>query len=599
MEQKHIRNFCIIAHIDHGKSTLADRMLELTGTVTNREMRAQYLDNMDLERERGITIKAQTVRLYYKALDGNKYQFNLIDTPGHVDFTYEVSRSMGACEGALLVVDASQGVEAQTIANTFIALESNLEIIPVINKVDLPVANVAAAKEEIEEIIGIDAQHSTPISAKTGLGVMDLLEEIVHIVPAPVGDPNAPLKALLFDSWYDPYLGVICLVRIKDGTIREGMKIRLFSTGKVFEIIKVGVFSPKAVYLNELKAGEVGFIASGMKEVSEAKIGDTVMDMDNPADEPLPGYKPIKQMVFCGFYPVDASEYNLLKDALDKLHLNDSSFTYEKDSSEALGFGFRCGFLGLLHMEVIQERLEREFNVSLITTAPSVIYKIMTKKGELVEINNPSQLPDSGVEHIEEPYMRVRIHTPSEYIGNLLALCTEKRGEQVDMICYHNNRVQLIYDLPMSEVMYDFYDTLKSISRGYASMDYEVLDYRRSKLVKLDIMINGKTVDALSTIVHHENAYYKGRELVVKLRSVISRQMYEVAIQAAIGSRIIARESVKALRKDVTAKCYGGDITRKRKLLEKQKEGKKRMKKVGNIDIPQEAFLAVLKVKGK
>ncbi len=597
MELKHIRNFCIIAHIDHGKSTLADRMLEATGTVTKREMREQYLDNMELERERGITIKAQTVRIYYEAKDGNRYQLNLIDTPGHVDFSYEVSRSMGACEGALLVVDASQGVEAQTIANAFIASDSGLEIIPVLNKIDLPVADVEKSKEEIEEIIGIDARNAVPISAKTGAGVDLLLEEIVHMVPSPHGDDTEPLKALIFDSWFDTYLGVITLVRVKEGVLRNGMKIKLFSTGGTHEVSKVGVFSPKAVYLDELRAGEVGFIAAGMKELSEAKIGDTITDFNNPASEPLPGYKPIKQMVFCGFYPVEATEYNLLKESLDKLHLNDSSFTYQKDSSEALGFGFRCGFLGLLHMDVVQERLEREFNISVVTTAPSVVYKVTMKDGEVVEINTPSKLPENGVEFIEEPYMRVRIHTPSEYVGNLLTLCTEKRGSQVDMICYHNNRVQLVYDIPMSEVMYDFYDTLKSISKGYASMDYEVLDYRKSKLVKLDILINGKIVDALSVIVFADNAYYRGRELVTRLRKEIKRQMYEVAIQAAIGSRVIARESVKALRKDVTAKCYGGDVSRKRKLLEKQKEGKKRMKRVGNVDIPQEAFLAVLKVK--
>lgn len=597
MELKHIRNFCIIAHIDHGKSTLADRILETTGTVTSREMRAQYLDNMDLERERGITIKAQTVRIYYESKDGKRYQLNLIDTPGHVDFSYEVSRSMGACEGALLIVDASQGVEAQTIANAFIASDSGLEIIPVLNKIDLPVANVEKAKEEIEEIIGIDARAAVPISAKTGRGVEELLEEIVHLVPAPHGDETAPLKALIFDSWFDTYLGVITLVRVKDGVLKRGMKVKLCATGHSFEVAKLGVFSPKAVYLEELRAGEVGFIAAGMKDVSEAKIGDTVTDYNNPTSEPFPGFKPIKQMVFCGFYPVEATEYNLLKDSLDKLHLNDASFTYDKDSSEALGFGFRCGFLGLLHMDVIQERLEREFNINIITTAPSVVYKVVMKDGESLEINTPSKLPEHNVEHIEEPYMRVRIHTPSEFVGNLLTLCTDKRGVQVDMICYHNNRVQIVYDLPMSEVMYDFYDTLKSISKGYASMDYEVLDYRVSKLVKLDILINGKIVDALSVIVHTENAYYRGRELASKLRQEIKRQMYEVAIQAAIGSRIIARESVKALRKDVTAKCYGGDVSRKRKLLDKQKEGKKRMKRVGNIDIPQSAFLAVLKVK--
>ncbi len=597
MEQKYIRNFCIVAHIDHGKSTLADRILELTGTVTNREMREQYLDNMELERERGITIKAQTVRIYYQAKDGERYQFNLIDTPGHVDFSYEVSRSMGACEGALLVVDASQGVEAQSIANAFIAADSNLEMIPVLNKIDLPVADTVKAKKEIEEIIGIDASDAIPISAKTGKGIDELLERIVEVVPPPTGDENAPLKALIFDSWFDPYLGVITLIRIKQGKLKQGMKIKLFSTGKTFEVTKLGVFSPKAVYLEELSAGEVGFIASGMKEISEASIGDTIMDESNPVNVPLPGFKPIKQMVFCGFYPVESSEYNLLKDSFDKLHLNDASFTYEKDSSEALGFGFRCGFLGLLHMDVIQERLEREFNIAVITTAPSVVYKVVMTDNSIIEINTPSLLPAGGFDHIEEPYMRVRIHTPSDYIGGLLALCNEKRGEQVDMICYQNNRVQIIYDLPLSEVMYDFYDSLKSISRGYASMDYEILDYRRSKLVKLDILINGKVVDALSVIVHADNSYYRGRELVTKLRQVISRQMFEVAIQAAIGSRVIARESVKALRKNVTAKCYGGDVTRKRKLLEKQKEGKKRMKKVGNVDLPQEAFLAVLKVK--
>lgn len=597
MEQKNIRNFCIVAHIDHGKSTLADRILEITGTVTNREMRAQYLDNMELERERGITIKAQTVRIYYQAKDGERYQLNLIDTPGHVDFSYEVSRSMGACEGALLVVDASQGVEAQSIANAFIAADSNLEMIPVLNKIDLPVADIAKAKKEIEEIIGLDASDAIPISAKTGRGVDELLERIVEVVPPPTGDINAPLKALIFDSWFDPYLGVITLIRIKQGKLKQGMRIKLYATGRTFEVTKLGVFSPKAVYLDELSAGEVGFIASGMKDISEANIGDTIMDESNTTDEPLPGFKPIKQMVFCGFYPVESSEYNLLKDSFDKLHLNDGSFTYEKDSSEALGFGFRCGFLGLLHMDVIQERLEREFNIAVITTAPSVVYKVIMTDGSTMEINTPSLLPSGGVDHIEEPFMRVRIHTPADYIGGLLALCNEKRGEQVDMICYQNNRVQIIYDLPLSEVMYDFYDSLKSISRGYASMDYEILEYRRSKLVKLDILINGKVVDALSVIVHTDNSYYRGRELVSKLREVINRQMFEVAIQAAIGSRVIARESVKALRKNVTAKCYGGDVSRKRKLLDKQKEGKKRMKRVGNVELPQEAFLAVLKVK--
>lgn len=598
MDKKYIRNFCIIAHIDHGKSTLADRLLEITGSITKREMKDQFLDSMDLERERGITIKAQTVRIYYESKDGNRYQLNLIDTPGHVDFSYEVSRSMGACEGALLVVDASQGVEAQSIANAFIAIDSNLEIIPVLNKVDLPVADIEKTKSQVEEIIGLDTSDSIPISAKTGLGVKDLLESIVQKIPHPVADDSKPLQALIFDSWFDPYLGVISLIRVKNGIIQEGMKIKLFSTGRNFEVTKVGVFAPKLVYTKELSAGEVGFVAFGMKDISEARIGDTIIDVNNPAKEALPGFKPIKQMVFCGFYPVETSDYENLRDAIDKLHLNDSSFTYEKDSSDALGFGFRCGFLGLLHMDVIQERLEREFNVSLVTTAPSVVYKVVLNNAKVIEINNPSQLPKtSEIDHIEEPYIRVRIHTPSEYIGNLLKLCNDKRGEQVDMICYQNSRVQIIYDLPLAEVMYDFYDNLKSISKGYASMDYEVIDYRTSKLVKLDILINGKIVDALSIIVHGDNSYYKGRELAENLRKVIDRQLFEVSIQAAIGSRVIARESVKALRKNVTAKCYGGDITRKRKLLEKQKEGKKRMKRVGNVEISQEAFLAVLKVK--
>jgi GTP-binding protein LepA len=598
MEQKNIRNFCIIAHIDHGKSTLADRLLEVTGSITSRQMKAQFLDSMDLERERGITIKAQTVRLYYDAEDGNRYQLNLIDTPGHVDFSYEVSRSMFACEGALLVVDASQGVEAQSIANAFIAIDNNLEIIPVLNKIDLPVSDPEKTKEEIQEVIGLDASNSALVSAKTGKGVKELLEKIVKIIPSPKGDFKKPLQALIFDSWFDPYLGVISLIRVQNGKIEKGMKVKLFSTNRTYEVTKLGVFSPKLVEMDKLLAGEVGFIASGMKEVNEAKIGDTVTDINNPCEKPLPGFKPIRQMVFCGFFPVDSSDYDNLRDALEKLNLNDSSFTYEKDSSEALGFGFRCGFLGLLHMEIIQERLEREFGIELVTTAPSVVYRITLNSGKTIEIDNPSKMPSSGdIEYIEEPYMRLRIHTPNDYIGGLLSLCTEKRGVQVDMICYQNARTQIIYDMPLSEFMYDFYDKLKSLSRGYASMDYEMLDYRKSKLTKLDILINSKIVDALSIIVHSDNAYYKGRELVSRLRNVINRQLYEVSIQAAIGSRVIARESVKALRKNVTAKCYGGDITRKRKLLEKQKEGKKRMKRVGNVDIPQEAFLSVLKVK--
>lgn len=598
MDQTFIRNFCIIAHIDHGKSTLADRLLELTGSVTKREMKEQILDSMDLERERGITIKAQTVRIYYNAKDGNRYLFNLIDTPGHVDFSYEVSRSMSACEGALLIVDSSQGVEAQSIANAFIAIDSNLEIIPVLNKIDLPASDVAKSKIQIEEIIGIDAENAVAISAKSGIGVDLLLEEIVKRVPAPKGNIDGKLRALVFDSWFDPYLGVMTLIRIKDGVIRKGMKIKLFSTGLTYDVIRVGVFTPKILETNELNAGEVGFISCSMKVVKEAKVGDTIIDAENPSEYPLEGFKPIKQMVFCGFYPLDSTQYENLNIALNKLNLNDSSFTFEKETSEALGFGFRCGFLGLLHMEIIQERLEREFNLELINTAPSVIYKIILKDGETTFIDNPSKLPDgSRYENIEEPYMRVRIHTPTEFVGGLLKLCTEKRGFQVDMICYQNNRVQIAYDLPMSEVMFDFFDTLKTISRGYASMDYEILDYRVSDLVKLDILINGKVCDALSIIIHRDNSLYKARELVHKLHKVIDRQLFEVAIQAAIGSRVIARETVKPLRKNVTAKCYGGDISRKRKLLEKQKEGKKRMKRIGNVDIPQEAFLTVLKVK--
>jgi len=598
MEQNLIRNFCIIAHIDHGKSTLADRILELTGTISKRDMKAQILDSMDLERERGITIKAQTVRIFYTAKDGNKYQFNLIDTPGHVDFTYEVSRSMSACEGAILIVDASQGVQAQSIANACIAIDANLEIIPVLNKIDLPASDPEKAKLEIEEIIGIEAKDAINISAKSGLGVDQLLESIVNKIPPPKGERDKELRALVFDSWFDSYLGVMTLIRVIDGTIKKGMRIKLYSTGITYEVTRVGVFTPKLLDTDILNAGEVGFVSCSMKNVSEAKIGDTIYDALKVSTNPLPGFKPIKQMVYCGFFPLDTSQYDNLKDALNKLVLNDSSFTFQKESSDALGLGFRCGFLGLLHMEIIQERLEREFNLELINTAPSVIYKVILNDASVIYIDNPSKLPDPGkYELIEEPYMRVRIHTPSEYLGGLLKLCTDKRGIQVDMLCYQNNRVGLIYDLPMNEVLFDFFDTLKTISKGYASMDYEILDYRPSNLVKLDILINGKICDALSTIIHRDNSIYKGRDLVKKLQKVIDRQLFEVAIQAAIGSRVIARESVKAMRKNVTAKCYGGDISRKRKLLEKQKEGKKRMKRIGNVDIPQEAFLSVLKVK--
>lgn len=598
--QKNIRNFCIIAHIDHGKSTLADRLLEITGAVDKRDMKQQLLDSMDLERERGITIKAQTVRINYTAKNGELYQLNLVDTPGHVDFSYEVSRSMKAAEGALLVVDASQGVEAQTIANSLIAIDSDLEIIPVLNKIDLPSADPERVKQEIEEIIGIDSSETVEVSAKTGKGVDLLLEKIIELIPPPTGDIDAPLKAIIFDSWFDSYLGVMSLVRVIDGKFSKDTKIKMFSTDRAYELSKLGAFMPKIKYLKELKAGEVGFISSNMKNVSEALIGDTVTNEKNPASEALGGFKPIKQMVFCGLYPVDNAKYDALKEALDKLNLNDSSFTYEKHTSEALGFGFRSGFLGLLHMEIIKERLEREFQLELISTAPSVVYNVVLTSGKNIEIDNPSELPNlSLVEHIEEPYLRLNIHTPMQYLGGLLKLCTEKRGTQVDMITYQNQRVQLIYDIPMAEVMFDFYDKLKSLSSGYASMDYDLIGYKKSSLVKLDVMINGKTVDALSIITHKDNSYYRARELVRKLRKVISRQMFEISIQAAVGSRIIAKERIQALRKNVTAKCYGGDITRKRKLLEKQKEGKKRMKRIGNVDIPQEAFLAVLTVDDK
>ena len=598
MSQNRIRNFSIIAHIDHGKSTLADRLLEETGTLSAREKTDQFLDKMELERERGITIKAQAVRLSYSADDGEEYILNLIDTPGHVDFTYEVSRSLSACEGALLVVDASQGVEAQTLANVYLAIDQNLEVFPVLNKVDLPSAEPARIKEEIEEIIGLDTSDAVEASAKEGIGIHEILESIVRKVPPPDGDASAPLKALIFDSWYDSYQGVIILVRIVDGAVRKGDKIQLMSNRKNYEVLKVGVFSPHPLEAAQLSAGEVGFIIAGIKVVQDAKVGDTITHLHRPAEKALPGFKEVKPMVFSGLYPVDSSEYDALRDALEKLRLNDSSFTFEPENSLALGFGFRCGFLGLLHMEIIQERLEREFGVDLITTAPTVGYRVTTVRGEELWVESANKLPE--VQHIEkilEPFILASIHVPNEFVGAVLALCEEKRGIQREIKYLTANRVVIVYELPLNEIVLDFYDRLKSITRGYASLDYEHLDYRESELVRLNVLINGEAVDALSLIVHKEKAQFRGRELVAKMKEFIPRQQYEVAIQAAIGNKVIARETVKALRKDVTAKCYGGDISRKRKLLEKQKEGKKRMKQVGSVELPQEAFLAILKVK--
>ena len=601
MSEKHIRNFCIIAHIDHGKSTLADRILEFTGALSDREMAAagrdQVLDNMDLERERGITIKAHAVRLMYKAADGQEYVLNLIDTPGHVDFTYEVSRSMAACEGALLVVDASQGVEAQTLANVYLALDRNLEIIPVINKIDLPSANVEEAKHQIEEVIGLDASGAIPASAKQGIGIRDILEAVVKNIPDPPGDPTASLKALLFDSWYDTYQGVVVLVRIMEGTVRPHQKIKLWSTGALHEVQSVGVFTPKMSQRSELLPGEVGYIIAGIKRVADAKIGDTITDALDPTAQPLPGYKEVKPMVFSGLYPTVSEDYADLKDALEKLRLNDSSFTYEPETSLALGFGFRCGFLGLLHMDIIKERLEREFKLSLIPTAPTVIYQVTKNNGDVVLIDNPAKLPDiQEIQKIEEPFIIASIITPEQYVGPLIALCQERRGNQKEITYITKDRVMIRYELPLNEIVMDFYDRLKSLTKGYASMDYDLTGYVESDLVKLDMLMNSEPVDALSLITHRDKAAIRGRQLAEKLKEVIPRQMYEVIIQAAIGSKIISRETVRALRKDVTAKCYGGDITRKRKLLEKQKEGKKKMKQIGSIELPQEAFLAVLKV---
>jgi len=594
--QERIRNFSIIAHIDHGKSTLADRLLEFTGAVSEREMRDQYLDKLDLERERGITIKAQAVRLYYQAKDGEVYQLNLIDTPGHVDFTYEVSRALSACEGALLVVDASQGVEAQTLANVYLALENNLEIIPVINKIDLPQADIEKTKREIEEIIGLPADDALLVSAKLGIGIEEVLEAIVKRIPPPKGNRNAPLRALVFDSWYDPFLGVVALVRVVDGMVYPGQKIKFLSTGKAFEITKVGVFAPEATSVDCLVTGEVGFIAAGIKEIRDARIGDTITEA-NANPPPLPGFKELKPVVFAGIFPVDSDDYEALKEAIQKLWLNDPAFSYEMETSAALGFGFRCGFQGLLHMEIVQERLEREFNLNLITTAPSVKYKVKLRDGKEIEVENPAHWADPGqILEVYEPYIRAEIYTPKEYLGQLITLCEEKRGIQKEIKFITPDRVVLVYELPFSEVVLDFYDKLKSYSRGYASLDYQFIGYKPGDLVKMDILINKQPVDALSFIVHRDKAYYRGRELASKLKEVIPRQLFEVVIQAVIGSKVIARERIPPLRKDVLAKCYGGDVTRKKKLLEKQKEGKKRLKAIGEIEIPQEAFLAVLKI---
>ena len=597
MNQQFVRNFSIIAHIDHGKSTLADRFLELTGALQAREMEAQVLDSMDLERERGITIKAHAVRLRYTAMNGQEYVLNLIDTPGHVDFSYEVTRSLSACEGALLLVDASQGVEAQTLANAYLAVDHNLEIIPVINKIDLPGAQIDECKRQITEVIGLDASGAILASAKEGIGTRDILEAVVARVPPPKGDPDAPLKALIFDSWYDPYRGVMILVRVMDGAVRPGTRIRLMAEKQEYDVEQVGVFSPKLVAVNELGVGEVGLVIAGIKRVADAKIGDTMTDARRPTAQAFPGFREVKPMVFAGLYPVEGSEYPELRDALEKLRLNDAAFVFEPETSAALGFGFRCGFLGLLHMEIVQERLEREFNMDLVTTAPGVLYRVTTTDGVLHEIDNPAQLPEPGrIAKFEEPIITATILTPLEHVGAILALCQEKRGVQKSMEYLTSNRVLVTYELPFNEVVLDFYDKLKTLSRGYASLDYHVTGFIDSPLVRLDILVNGEPVDALSMIIHRDAAYTRGRLLAAKMRELIPRQMFEVAIQAAIGGRIIARESVKAMRKNVLAKCYGGDISRKRKLLEKQKEGKKRMKRVGRVEIPQEAFLAVLKV---
>lgn len=592
-----IRNFCIIAHIDHGKSTLADRMIEMTDTVALRDMEAQLLDNMDIERERGITIKSSAVRMFYTHTDGKRYMFNLIDTPGHVDFNYEVSRSLAACEGAVLVVDATQGIEAQTLANVYLALDNSLEIVPVINKIDLPSADVEHTKKEIEDVIGLPAENAPCISAKTGLNVEQVLAAVVDIVPPPNGDINKPLKALIFDSVYDNYKGALSYVRVVDGVVKPGMKICYMATGNEFEVTEVGIFSPTLMPIDALEAGEVGYISASIKNVRETKVGDTITEANAPADEPLPGYKQANPMVFCGIYPADGADYENLRDALDKLVLNDASLSYEPETSMALGFGFRCGFLGLLHMEIIQERLEREFDLDLVTTAPSVIYKVVKTNGDEVMIDNPTNLPPvTEIAYMEEPMVRATIMSPSEYVGTIMELCQDKRGVFEDMKYIEEGRVNIFYELPLNEIIYDFFDQLKSRSRGYASFDYELKEYAKSDLVKLDFLLNGDMCDALSTIVHKDKAYAKGRAVAEKLQEVIPRQQFEIPIQAAIGGKIIARETVRAVRKDVLAKCYGGDITRKKKLLEKQKEGKKRMRQIGTVSLPSEAFMSVLKI---
>ena len=596
MEPKYIRNFSIIAHVDHGKSTLADRILEFTGALSKREMTEQFLDQMEIERERGITIKAQAVRLNYKADDGNTYEFNLIDTPGHVDFSYEVSRSLMACEGAVLIVDASQGVEAQTVANAYMASDSGLELVPVINKIDLPAADIERVRGEIEDVIGISAEEAIPASAKEGIGTKEILEAIVKGIPHPPDKSKEPLKALIFDSWFDSYQGVVMLIRVFEGKIETGEQIKFMSTGKSYEVKTLGIFSPRALEVDELLTGEVGFVTASIKEINEAKVGDTITTLSRPTDKALPGFREMKPMVFSGLYPIDSVDYDKLKEALEKLALNDSSLVYEPETSVALGFGFRCGFLGLLHMDIVKERLEREFGLELISTAPTVIYKTTDKNGKVSYVDNPSELPSPDkMELIEEPYVLVSLHTPGIYLGAIFDLCIKKRGTQRDIKYVTKDRVIVEYEIPLSEIVFDFYDKLKSVSRGYASMDYEPIGYHGSDLIKLDVLVNGDPVDALSIIIHKDKSYERGRDLIQKLRSLIPRQLYEVVLQASIGSRVIARESVKPVRKDVTAKCYGGDVTRKRKLLEKQKKGKKRLKQVGNIEIPQEAFLAVLK----